>query len=175
MSTRLLFVRAVNVGGCKLPMQEFRELLNELGAGRVQTYIASGNAVVDIDGDADAFDRAVEREMEQRFGWFREVMSRTPDEVRQALDAYPFDVVEPKYSYVVFLAEAPAEENIRIAREIDTGDDQWSVLGREIHLQYAGGAGKANPGIDKSLRRLRVPGTARNLNTVRKMLEMAGE
>ena len=174
MARRLLFVRAVNVGGCKLPMREFQELLTELGAKNVKTYIASGNAIVDIDGDPDQFDRAVENEMEKRFGWFREVISRSPQEVRRALDAYPFEVAVPKYAYVTFLAGEPEDENLASARSIDTGKDRWSIAGRDMYVQYNEGAGKANPGIEKASRRLKVPGTARNLNTVQKVLELAG-
>ncbi len=61
MTTRILLVRAVNVGGAKLPMAEFRELLAELGAKHARTYIQSGNAVVELSGDPVAFDRAVEQ------------------------------------------------------------------------------------------------------------------
>ena len=174
MTTRLLFVRAVNVGGAKLPMAEFRELLSELGGTNAQTYIASGNAIVNVSGDADAFDRAVEQALQERFGWFREVISRSPAEVNSALERYPFEVVEPKYAYVVFLTREPDDALVSEAQAIDTGDDRWKISGRDVHVRYASGAGKASPGIDKALRRLKVPGTARNLNTVRKMIELAG-
>lgn len=66
---RILLIRAVNVGGATLPMARFRDLLTGLGAAEVRTYIASGNALVSIEGDPDAFDRAVEHALEQRFGY----------------------------------------------------------------------------------------------------------
>lgn len=171
--TRILFVRAVNVGGVALPMQEFRTLLAELGGVDVRTYIASGNAVVRVPGDPDVFDRAVEREMTNRFGWFREVISRTPEEVEEALTAYPFEVPETKYAYVTFLAGTPETAGFNAALAIDTGDDVWQLEGRDLYIRYAHGAGKADPGIAKVMRRLGVPGTARNLNTVRNVLDLA--
>lgn len=173
MNQRLLFVRAVNVGGAKLPMAEFRELLAELGGSNPQTYIASGNAIVDIESDVDAYDRAVEAAMKERYGWFREVISRTAREVESALNSYPFEVVESRFAYVVFLAGAPEPGSIEQAKLIDTGEDQWKIADRDAYVQYAGGAGQANPGIDKALRKLKVPNTARNLNTVRAMLDLA--
>ena len=97
MTTRILLVRAVNVGGAKLPMAEFRELLTGLGGENVRTYIASGNAVLDVPGDADAFDRAVEQALTDRYGYVREVISRSPEELEAALQAHPFEVIEPKY------------------------------------------------------------------------------
>ncbi len=97
VASRIVFVRAINVGGATLPMGELRELMVGLGASTVRTYIASGNAVCDLDGDAAAFDRALEAAIERRFGFFREVMSRSLQEVADALAAHPFEVIEPKY------------------------------------------------------------------------------
>src|SRR5688572_4437034 len=104
MSTRIVLLRAINVGGAQLPMAELRAIAADLGATDVTTYIASGNLIADVPDDPDAFDRALERAVEERFGFFREVISRTPAQVAAALEAHPFEVVEPKFSYVVFLA-----------------------------------------------------------------------
>jgi len=82
---RFLLIRAVNVGGASLPMSDLRDLLTGLGAADVRTYIASGNALVTIEGDPDAFDRAVEKAVEQRFGYFRECISRERGELEAAL------------------------------------------------------------------------------------------
>ena len=171
---RVILVRAVNVGGCKLPMAEFREIAESLGASDVVTYIASGNLVADVPGDPDAFDRALEAALTERFGWSREVISRSPDELAQALEAHPFEVVEPKFSYVSFMLSAPTAEAVAAARAVPTGDDRWEVIGRDLHLRYADGAGKAqlkDPQLHRALGR--IPTTARNLLTVRKLLQLA--
>ncbi|MGA8988437.1 DUF1697 domain-containing protein [Aeromicrobium sp.] len=174
MNRRIVLVRAVNVGPAQLPMADLRSLATELGATDVATYIASGNLVADVPGRAADFDRALERAIEARFGWFREVTSRTPAEVRAALDAHPFEVVEPKYSYVSFLAGEPSPEAIAEAEGYETGDDRWAVIGTEMHIRYANGAGRPTMKSDSIVRALKVPGTARNLRTVAKLLEMAG-
>ncbi|MCL3817072.1 DUF1697 domain-containing protein [Aeromicrobium wangtongii] len=175
MSTRIVLLRAVNVGGgAKLPMAELREIAGDLGATDVATYIASGNLVADVPGDPDAFDRALEKAVEQRFGFFREAISRTPEQVRAALDAHPFEVSEPKFSYVTFLAGEPTAEAIAKAETYETGDDRWQVIGTEMHIRYANGAGRPEMKGDSIGRALGVPGTARNLNTVRKLLALTG-
>lgn len=174
MSTRVVLLRAVNVGGAQLPMAELRAMAADLGASDPRTYIASGNLVADVPGDPDAFDRALEQAVQERFGFFREVISRTPDEVRAALEAHPFAVVEPKFSYVSFLLRAPDPESITMAEAVETGDDRWQVVGRELHLRYADGAGRAQLDDKKLGRALGVPGTARNLRTVAKLVELAG-
>jgi uncharacterized protein (DUF1697 family) len=170
---RILFVRAINVGGATLPMVEFRELLVGLGASGVRTYIASGNAVCEVPGDAAAFDRAVEAALTDRYGYVREVMSRTPEQLETALAAHPFEVVQPTFSYVTFLSAAPSAEGIAKAREVATGDDEWAVIGDDLHIRYANGAGTPQVNAESVLRRLGVKGTARNLNTVAKLIELA--
>lgn len=175
VNRRIVLIRAVNLGGTgKLPMAEWRELAESLGARDVSTYIASGNMVCTPPKDSDAFDRAMERAIKQRYGFFREVISRSRDEVSAALKAHPFKVIEPKYSYVTFLTGAPTAAAIAKAGLLETGDDRWQVIGRELHLRYAGGAGRAQLKDAALGRALGVAGTARNLNTVRKLIELAG-
>ncbi len=175
MTTRILLVRAVNVGGAKLPMAEFRALLTDLGAQYVRTYIQSGNAVVDYAGDPAAFDRAVETALTDRYGYVREVISRGPDELARALEQHPFEVIEPKYSYIVPLTGIPTEVAIAEARQIETGADQWAVIRSDMHIRYASGAGRAELDMNKVLKQLGVQGTARNLNTVQKLIELAAQ
>lgn len=170
----MLLIRAINVGGtARLPMAELREVLGDLGATEVVTYIASGNVVVSVPGDPVAFDRAVESALEARYGWRRDVISRAPQQVRAAREAHPFEVIEPKYSYVSFLTGAPTTAAIADAEELATGDDRWRVVGDELHLRYADGAGRPQLNTDALHRRLGVAGTARSLTTVEKLIALS--
>jgi uncharacterized protein (DUF1697 family) len=173
MSKRVVFLRAVNVGGAKLPMADLREIAAGLGATEVSTYIASGNLLANVGGDASAFDRALERAVEARFGFFREAISRTPAELQAALDAHPFAVIEPKFSYINFLCAQPTAAALEKAATYETFDDHWKVIGQEMHIRYAHGAGRPSMKADAIGRALKVPGTARNLNTVRALLELS--
>lgn len=179
MSTerRIVLLRAVNVGGAKLPMADLRALTEQLGATDVSTYIASGNLVCAPPGDGPddwaVFDRALEQAVQKQFEFFREVISRTRSEVEQALADHPFEVLEPKFSYVTFLTAEPSPEAVESARELPTGDDRWEVVGREMHVRYADGAGRPQMKDATISRRLGVAGTARNLNTVRKLIELS--
>jgi uncharacterized protein (DUF1697 family) len=174
VAIRIVFLRAVNVGGGgKVPMAELREIAAELGATDVSTYIASGNLVADVPGKGADFDRALEKAIEKKYGFFRDVISRTPAQLKKALEAHPFEITEPKYSYVSFLTDKPTAEAITKAETYPTGDDQWRVIGTEMHIRYANGAGRPEMKADSIGRALKVPGTARNLNTVKKLIELA--
>ena len=135
--------------------------------------IQSGNAIVEISGSAEEFDRAVEQELTKRFGYEREVISRSPAELKTALEQHPFAVSEPKYSYIAPTTGTPAKDAVEQAREVDCGEDEWEVIGNDLHIRYAHGAGRAQLDMNKVLRRLKVHATARNLNTIQKLIEMA--
>ncbi len=166
-------MRAVNVGGAPLPMAELRALATELGATDVSTYIASGNLLCTPPGSPEEFDRALELAVEERFGFFREVISRSREAMQEALDAHPFEVIEPKFSYVTFLLTEPSPAAVEKARTFATGEDRWEVLGSEMHVRYATGAGRPQMKDQSIGRALGVPGTARNLNTVQKLIQLA--
>ncbi len=175
---RIICIRAINVGGtAKLPMADLRAIATDLGAGDPQTYIQSGNLVCtppgDADADADAFDRALEAAIEAQFGFFREVISRSAGELRTARAAHPFDVIEAKSSFITLLAQSPAVEAVTKAQSFECGDDRWQVIGRDLHQRYANGAGQPQMPAVKIGKTLGVPGTARNLNTIDKLLAMA--
>ncbi len=167
---RVLLLRAVNVGGAKLPMAELRAIAEELGATDVSTYIASGNLIANV---PSGFDRALEAAVQERFGFFREVISRTPGQLAAALRAYPFEVIEPRFSYVSFLLGKPKAAAIAAARKLPTGDDRWEVIGEDLHLRYADGAGKEQLRTAALMKALGIAGTARNLRTVEALVELA--
>jgi len=161
------------VGGtAKLPMAELRALAEELGATDVATYIASGNLLATAPA---GFEQTLEQAIEERFGFFRDVTSRTRAELEAALAAHPFEIVDPKYSYVTFLTARPTQGAIEKARSFPTGDDEWAVIGNNLHIRYANGAGTPSMKIDSIMRAIGTPGTGRNLSTVRKLIDLLGD
>jgi uncharacterized protein (DUF1697 family) len=171
--THIVLLRAVNVGGAKLPMAELRDLATDLGATEVSTFIASGNLICEPPKDVQAFGTALEKAIEKKFGFFRECIIRTPAELAKARKNFPFDVDDPKNGHIVFLLDRPTKAAIAKAREHETGADRWEVIGREMHIRYDHGAGRSDmngPAIGKALG---VAGTSRNLRSVDKLIELA--
>lgn len=170
---RIVLLRAVNVGGAKLPMAQLREVATGLGATRVSTFIASGNLLCDVD-EPEVFDLALEQAIADRFGFFREVISRSPEELRQARAAHPFETDEPKFNHVYFLLRPPGPEQVQALLDRHL-PDQLAVIGRDLHIRYAAGVAgtKLTPAL--ILRTLGCHGTGRNLNTVEKLIALAHE
>ncbi|MCM3894429.1 MULTISPECIES: DUF1697 domain-containing protein [Gordonia] len=172
MTRRAVLIRAINVGGAKVPMKELRSIAADLGATDISTYIASGNLICTPPAASNHFDRALEAAIEQRYGFFREVISRSRDELVTALDIHPFDVVDEKFSYVYFLVDAPPEDRLKAFSDKDFGNDLCEVVGSDLHIRYAEGAGTSKLTAPVIARGLGVQGTGRNLRTVRKLIEL---
>lgn len=172
-SRRIVLIRAINVGAATVPMQQLRDIAASLGATQVSTYIASGNLVCAVGDDPERFDRALESAIEQQFGFFREVISRSPDQWSQIIDAFPFDIHDESRCYVYPLTGVPDAAAVEALRSKDFGDDQWHTQGADLWIRYASGAATSKLTSATIARVLRMQGTGRNLRTARALLDRA--
>jgi uncharacterized protein (DUF1697 family) len=85
-------LRAVNVGGTKLPMADLRALLEGLGHTNVRTYLQSGNAVFDgrDDEPAQAIATAIEVRIERDLGPRVGVLVLPGESMADVVAANPF-------------------------------------------------------------------------------------
>jgi uncharacterized protein (DUF1697 family) len=91
MRTFVALMRGINVGATrKLPMAELRALCLEHGLERPETYIQSGNLVVDAGGDANDVRGLLERELTARFGFTVDVIVRAAADWERYVAANPF-------------------------------------------------------------------------------------
>ncbi|UQN28207.1 DUF1697 domain-containing protein [Brachybacterium kimchii] len=169
MTSYAVLLRAVNVGGTgKLPMAELREMCTALGFADVRTYIASGNVVLRSEDAADAVRGALEARLEQHAGRPVGAIVRTADQMRAVLAANPFPHVPGNRAMVIFLDAPPPADALERVR--GAADEQMVLGAQEIYVHYPSGMGTS---------RLRIPaaenGTARNMNTVAKLVAMLDE
>ena len=167
----VVLLRAVNVGGAKLPMARLRAIAEELDATEVSTYIASGNLLCTPAGDVDVFAREFERRIADEFGFSREAIVRTPAELSAALEAYPFEDENERHAHIHFLAEEPTEAAAFTPAQL--GGDRVQLIGRDLHVLFGARAGQTKLTTSVLERALGSPGTARNLRTVRSLVEKA--
>lgn len=177
LTTYAALLRAVNVGGNNLiKMADLRDLLAGLGLERVKTLLQSGNAVFDAHSkDRTQLAAEISDAIHQGHGHRPEVILRTADELRRALGLVPFaTAADPSLVHINFLA-APA--NAEGARQVGAweGPEVVVVKGSEVYIHYPEGAGRSKLNRLPMEKLLGTRGTARNLNTVRKLLEMMEE
>jgi uncharacterized protein (DUF1697 family) len=165
MSAKVALLRGVNVSGAgKLPMAEFRTLLEGLGLRRVDTYIQSGNAVFDSDLAAPALEAMIRDAVAARFGFSPETFVLEADEISDALTDHPFAGAEGNRVHVFFLRQTPQPDEAALKALAKTGDG-WHIGPRRFTLHTPGGVGTSKL-AEKLPRFLPAPMTARNLRTV---------
>ncbi len=157
-------------------MAELKPALSSLGLEDVVTYIQSGNVVFRSDGGPTNVAAEIERQIADVFGLDVAVLLRTPPELRKIADGSPYagEESDPKRLHVVFLDAAPEHGAIAELDPDRSPPDEFSVRGREIYLRLPNGGARTKLTVDYFERRLRVRATARNWNTLQKLIELAG-
>ena len=114
----------------------------------------------------------MKRELEQRLkahiGKAMGVLIRTASEMAAVLAAHPFPDADPRHAYAIFLEEPPPRDAIETC--VGRVDELISLGTREIYVHYPGGMGRSKLRIPAAK-----PGTARNLNTVARLAEIASK
>jgi uncharacterized protein (DUF1697 family) len=170
MTAYIALLRAVNVGGTgKLPMTELAAMCEAAAFEKVKTYIASGNVVFTSSKGEAAVKAALEKAMEKYAGKPVGVMARTAAEMAAVRDANPFAEAPGNRVVAIFLDDAPPKDAIEQATNMD--GEEIALGKREIYVRYT------DQGMADS--KLKIPGaktgTARNMNTVAKLAEMAAK
>jgi len=167
MPAYVALLRAVNVGGTgRLPMSELKAMCVAERFGDVESYIASGNVVFSADRSEAEVKAALEKRLRAYAGRPVGVVVRTAREMADVRDANPFPRAPANWTVAIFLDHPPPADTLKMmAGRID---EEVALGRREIYVAYPAGMGRS---------KLRIPaaanGTARNLNTVARLAELA--
>ena len=169
MGAFIALLRAVNVGGTgKLPMTELNAMCEELGFAAVRTYIASGNLLFASSKSEKDVKTALEHALAAHMGKDVGVMVRTAAEMHAIVEDNAFPDEPGNRVVAIFLDEKPPKEAAEHAKNI--ADERMALGTREIYVHYPSGQGRSKLKIPAAAR-----GTARNMNTVAKLAELAKE
>jgi len=167
MTVFVALLRAVNVGGTgSLPMAELKAICEGLGFCDVKTYIQSGNVLFRSDEAEKTVEERLDEALGKTMGKRPGVMVRSRKELDKLAADAPFPKAKPNFLLVYFLPEKPPGDALE--KMVAPDGEEAKLAGREIYLHYPNGSGRS---------KLKLPalktGTSRNLNTVRKLAEMA--
>jgi uncharacterized protein (DUF1697 family) len=167
----IALLRGVNlIGKSSLKMADLKAIAGDLGLENARTYIASGNLLFKSSKPEDALRRALEKDLQEHMGKEVRVMLRTAGEMAKVVKANPFTDQPGNNVQAFFLNQAPPKDLLDTVRN-KAGDERVAAGTREVFVAYG------ERGIGKS--RIRIPaaeaGTARNMNTVARLAELARE
>jgi uncharacterized protein (DUF1697 family) len=171
----VVLLRAINVGKARrVAMPRLREILTELGHGRVVTHLNSGNVLLDSPLPETQLAADLSTAIEQEFGFAVPVVLRTGSELAAVVSRDPFGGTATdtsRYS-VTFLPERPSADLVAALPPAE-GPGEYLVEGRELYLWLPDGIRDSPMALWKWDRLLGTAGTNRNWNTVRRLAELA--
>lgn len=166
MTGWVALLRAVNVGGTgKIAMSDLKVLCEALGLDSVRTYIASGNVVFTSDLGEGELRTLLEDAIAARYGSRIVVLVRSAADLAGVLARNPWPDSPGNRVLVLFTDATPTLEGVRHQA------GELLALGlREVFIEYTNGVGTSKLVIPAA-----TSGTARNMNTVARLAQMAAE
>ncbi len=131
--THVAFLRAINIGGRRMTMDELRTAFAPLGFADVATWQATGNVAFRTDPDVAAGDAAV---LADELGIGIPTIVRTADQVRAIATGVPFTAEQVAATegrvQVLFVRDEPTPAALEEALSYHTDDDQLHWGEREL-------------------------------------------
>ncbi|MCL2551723.1 MAG: DUF1697 domain-containing protein [Actinomycetia bacterium] len=175
-SRYVALLRGINVGGKnKVPMQTLRELLARIGGTDARTHLQSGNAVfTHEERDPGVLAAELEQAIADELGLTITCMVRTGADLRRVVEAnpYPMDGVNGSRFLVVFLSGPAPRDKLAGIDQSAYAPDTLQPGEREIYAHFPDSIRDSKLGVKLNDRWLGVRATARNWNTVTKLLEL---
>ena len=174
MSKQIAFLRAINVGGRRIKMNELKMVFEEAGLLDVQTFLASGNVVFDTTAEGlSCLEEKLEQAISKKFGFESQVMVRSMEEIQtvQAYEAFPTADIEKAGAYnVAFLKNKISAEAQEKLMALENELDRFHVYGKEVYWLCAVKQSESkfsNTVLEKTVQ---MPSTMRGINTIDKLI-----
>lgn len=164
-------LRGVNVGGVKVLMTPLKQLAMGLGWRDVRSYIASGNLVFTANGPPGDLAAALQDGMSAELGVETPVLVLTAQDLADVLAVHPWRPEKGNQSHVYFCWRAPRIDD-DLYQSLRAPDEELQLLNGHVHIHAPSGIGRSKlaESLDKVIQGTTI--TGRNLNTVRKLVEM---
>ena len=138
MTKYVALLRAINVGGHTVKMDDLRRLFKALAFANVETFIASGNVIFDSkSGDPKVLERKIEKHLRETLGYEVATFVRTISELAGAAAYKPFSDSalnqEGHSLYIGFVADRPGDQAKQKLLSYRSEIDDLHVHGREIY------------------------------------------
>ncbi len=176
-TTYIALLRAINVGGHSVKMENLRQLFTDLGFSNVRSYIQSGNIFFESDeADRQKLTDKIQNYLLEKLGYAVDTILLTIPELEEILALDPFKgikLTDDRRFYIIFLA-IPLPKDFLLPYKSEKGD--FEILSATplaaFTLLTLINDRPSNPGafIEK---KLKIRTTARFFHTTIKLLEAA--
>lgn len=168
----IAFLRAINVGGHSVKMDVLRAQIETLGFNNVETFIASGNVILESRARAPAIAKKIEEHLYSALGYEVATFIRTAAEVGAIASYKTFGDVTMRDAgplWVGFLEKPLAPDAVKLLMGMKTGIDDFHAHGSEIYWLRRNNTDESTFTNGRFERALRTRVTFRGINTVTKL------
>jgi uncharacterized protein (DUF1697 family) len=177
MACFVAFLRAVNVGGRIVKMDELRKYFAAMGLANAETLIASGNVIFYArTKSAAGLEKKIADGLKKALGYEVKTFVRSADEIAEVAKQQPFPAARAKTAKVLLVGFVDAPVETAVAHKwmsYKSAVDDFQVKGRELYWLCQIGQSQSPLFKVPIERKLGIPITFRNMNTVRKIAEKA--
>ena len=167
MSKYVAFLRAINVGGHTVKMDQLRRLFEGDGFANVETFIASGNVIFDSTArTAKSLEKQIESVLQKALGYPVTTFLRSIPEVA---DIANYHVGPEGALYVAFLPDPPGGASVKQLLAFQTEIDTFEVRKREVYWHCSARFSDSKFSGALLEKTLAMPATIRNITTIRKL------
>jgi len=173
MPKYVAFLRAINVGGRTVKMEELRRIFDAIGFSNVETFIASGNVIFDSKSKATrALEQKIESALLKSLGYEVDTFVRAIPELTRIANHEAFSKSQAagcKAIYVGFVTDKPSKPVLSQLMSCQSEVDFLHVDDREIYWLCLASFSDSKLSGALLEKTLGARTTIRNLNTVRKI------
>src|SRR5438876_11973564 len=130
MARHIVLLRGINIGSRnRISMPELRSALEEGGFADVQTYLQSGNVVLESRAKPESVRRKIEKMIAEQFGLDIAVVVRTRAELAEVVKRNPLSRVakDPKRHQVTFLSAKLDPEVVKRLESLAAPSEELAV------------------------------------------------
>jgi uncharacterized protein (DUF1697 family) len=173
MTQYVAFLRAINVGGHNVKMEDLRKLFESFGLANVETFIASGNIIFETVLESDRkLEKQIEAKLHESLGYEVATFIRTTAEIAEIARYKPFEETKLQAAQalnVAFLAEPLSEDGQKALQSFRTDIDEFHTHGREMYWLCKKKQSESTFSNAIFERKLKVQATFRGWNTILKL------
>lgn len=170
MKSWVALIRGINVGGKhKVSMKTLVQLMEKQGFTDVKYYIQSGNIVFRSEVEPkDEIGQLIEKE----FGFRPYVFVLSAADLKKAAGKNPYHPEQGKDVHFFFCDQEPSVVDYSLLESLRSGSEEYQLIDQVFYLHAPDGIGRSKLAEKMGKAFKNITMTARNLNTVRKLLDM---
>lgn len=176
MKNYICLLRGINVSGQKkIKMEDLRKLFESNGFENVQSYVQSGNVLFHSNlKDVNKITFGIQQTIENKYNFFVPALVKTPEDFKMVLNNNPFSgkKFDQKSLYVIFLFDNPEQDNLQKLSVIKNDEEDFRIIDDIIYIYCPNGYGRSKLNSNIFEKKLKVPATTRNWNTVNQLYKL---